>query len=92
MSDLRLLVYYGLPPCPWCGRHPAVESRVIDIGCGDFAHVFSVRCETVLCPIQPGIYVRGESGYRQGDKLTNQEAEQAALNLWSIQQKSPDRC
>lgn len=68
--------------CPFCGAAAEKKGRNRDIGAGDFRWLVTVRCSNTGCPVRPMVHEWGQSGYRQGDKQTNEEAEAKAVRRW----------
>lgn len=71
-----------MKPCPFCNETAQIKSWNRDIGSGDFRKLFSAGCFNADCPTQPRAYEWGESGYRQGDTQTNDEARVAVIRRW----------
>jgi hypothetical protein len=73
-----------LEVCPFCSGQAVTDDKAIDIGSGDFRYVFGVKCSNDRCFVKPSLYVGGESGYRHGDKLTNEQAKRLSRDKWNI--------
>lgn len=71
-----------LKPCPFCGQVPELVATNTDIGGGDFCKVFLIWCKTKNCIIIR-VTELGESGYKQGDTQTNEQAEQKVITRWN---------
>lgn len=71
-----------LKECPFCGR-PATSRRYSTETDGDYRFAFKIYCFNIQCTVKPFVVERGESGYKQGDTQTNEQAEQKAINRWN---------